>query len=860
MTVSTLSSAWHITPTVIKTFLAHGKRKARKLQSQDPEEARDDIFFDEAFHIVKSFIGMGVQNTVESLQAFTNTHVPSPFGAAVVPVLIPFSSANSAADALIEWFGPRDLKHVVGGERWWQIRGLDGIEAEWITRKEFLTENVHPPRGNKLTDAEDLILRMEHLDTVMLYVHGGGYFWGSINTHRYQMLRYGGHSNAPQYPWPCPLQDVLAAYLYLVRPPPCALHRLVPPANIVFAGDSAGGGLSLAVLTVLRDLGMPLPAGAVLISPWVDLTHSFPSIMQNVRTDIIPEYGFLAKPSTLWPMEPLPGAHGRVARTTTNSPPPPSRPDALMPTHASLEKHAERERSPKERSTNQEMLSGELREVPSSPFGNTPGSPTSGSTCASCEDGELSRREPKPPKVLMNDPASVPLELLSQIQMYATTEQLTYPLVSPVVQGSLGNLPPLYIIGGNGEVLRDEIIYIAHKAAHPKQYPAREGVLRYNARQRENIERYTKPTKVHLQIFDDMCHVLTVFTFTKAAKYAYRSIGDFVQQVTDHDESHDEHNCHVVDTSRIFSQGDTAKRQKTKVTASTDRFGSLLTSSSDSLSQYPPAGDSPPRCCIKHTTKMIRERVDIHGHARPMEAAEEVSALHLKPIEIGIIKEDATMRWWKGQQIWDHRFEKTGEHVVRKRKNLQKSAKILIDHARQQGLKLQHEVAVAAPVRATQSGATSLRSARSDNTTDGNVQNGRRWGPLDLDDERPPPSAIAGRRDTPEALALLKKLIYYTAPETHTTVPRLKKMDTIKAALDPHDDPLHAPRQSVSEQQVKSNILHMHGLNMWDDIVGYFMRHSQRKVQQKLEHGSSGRRHLWRTRRHPEAYGRSYSI
>jgi acetyl esterase/lipase len=52
----------------------------------------------------------------------------------------------------------------------------------------------------------------------------------------------------------------------------------------VFAGDSAGGGLCITILTILRDMGLPMPAGAVLISPWVDLTHSFPSIVQNTDT------------------------------------------------------------------------------------------------------------------------------------------------------------------------------------------------------------------------------------------------------------------------------------------------------------------------------------------------------------------------------------------------------------------------------------------------------------------------------------------------------------------------------------------------------------------------------------------------
>ena len=72
--------------------------------------------------------------------------------------------------------------------------------------------------------------------------------------------------------------------LYLIKPPPDAPHKPVKPSHIVVAGDSAGGGLTLALLQVLRDSGQPLPAGGVLISPWCDLTHSFPSIHTNTAT------------------------------------------------------------------------------------------------------------------------------------------------------------------------------------------------------------------------------------------------------------------------------------------------------------------------------------------------------------------------------------------------------------------------------------------------------------------------------------------------------------------------------------------------------------------------------------------------
>lgn len=93
------------------------------------------------------------------------------------------------------------------------------------------------------------------------------------------MLAGVSHSQRSCYLITCTPTD-----LYLIDPPSSAIHKLIPPSKIVFAGDSAGGGLCITVLTILRDMGLPQPAGAVLISPWVDLTHSFPSILENTET------------------------------------------------------------------------------------------------------------------------------------------------------------------------------------------------------------------------------------------------------------------------------------------------------------------------------------------------------------------------------------------------------------------------------------------------------------------------------------------------------------------------------------------------------------------------------------------------
>ncbi|KAF8076580.1 alpha/beta-hydrolase [Lyophyllum atratum] len=880
MPVTTVSAAAYITPVVIKTFFEHGKRKAKKYKEGDRrEDAKDDIFFDQAFNIVKAFIDMGTKNTVESLQAFTNTHVPAPFWAAVAAVLIPLSSCNRAADILIDWFGPEELKQVVGGERWWQVRGLDGIEAEWVTQGEYLRPaKDHPNMKRKLSNEETTVLRMDHLETVMLYVHGGGYFWGSINTHRYQIIRYArkikgrvfavNYRKAPQYPWPCPLQDVLAAYLYLTQPPPEAQHTAVSPSKIVLAGDSAGGGLCITVLTILRDLGLPLPAGAVLISPWVDLTHSFPSVMENRDKDIIPIHGFLAKPSTLWPMDPLKG-EARVVASKYNPPPEPGHADTLKPSKDRFSEAESRDdvsAAVEIIQTQAEMLHEGAKADTTRIQDNTEISrpPSSQKTAEEDKDDyDIDLWEPKPPKVMMGDPDAVPLELRSQIQLYAATEQLSHPLVSPILQGSLGNLPPLYIIAGNDELLRDETLVLAHRAAHPAKYPTRRGVLRDGHRQKENAERFTTPTKVHLQVFDGMCHVLTVFSFTPSAKCAYRSIAEFVKHVSNHDAEHLERNpfpefhrppleipIESSDDDEPFSVcSPNLKKlgrghEKTKTNVSEDDDVKLYKRNEanaaqevkrdevDMISESERINGSDTSNTLDggndvRNVLMVRERVDIRGISRPMEPPDEITALKIPPEQIGIIKEAPTRRWFDGQMEWDRHYTRAGTKVLKSRVRLEAKAAKMLENACRQGLILKRE--------APPEGLQRTMSVGDRNKIE-RIQDERRWGPLDLDDEIPPPTAIAKRQDTPEAIALLKKTIYHTAPITHRTVPKMRMSDAVRAAFDPNDDPNKPPRQSVSEQQVRTHVIPVHGLRMWDGIVRYFGKETSKKARKSTQH------------------------
>jgi acetyl esterase/lipase len=122
----------------------------------------------------------------------------------------------------------------------------------------------------------------------ILYLHGGGYTTMSARTHRGLTSRLAGWSDArlfaldyrlaPEHPFPAALDDALAAW-----------HALIadgtPASRIVVAGDSAGGGLALALLIALRDAREPLPAAAVLFSPWTDLAVTGDSIVDNDAAD-----------------------------------------------------------------------------------------------------------------------------------------------------------------------------------------------------------------------------------------------------------------------------------------------------------------------------------------------------------------------------------------------------------------------------------------------------------------------------------------------------------------------------------------------------------------------------------------------
>jgi monoterpene epsilon-lactone hydrolase len=140
----------------------------------------------------------------------------------------------------------------------------NGVKAEWIT-----ATNAAP-------------------DRVILYLHGGGYVMGSIDTHRELVARLSKAAQAralaldyrlaPEHPFPAAVDDSITAYRWL-------LAQGYKPGRIVVAGDSAGGGLAVSTLLALRDIGAPAPAGAACISPWVDFEAEGESMTSRAAQD-----------------------------------------------------------------------------------------------------------------------------------------------------------------------------------------------------------------------------------------------------------------------------------------------------------------------------------------------------------------------------------------------------------------------------------------------------------------------------------------------------------------------------------------------------------------------------------------------
>ncbi|KAK5661939.1 hypothetical protein OQA88_10049 [Cercophora sp. LCS_1] len=595
MNTATVSLA--VTPTVLSTFVSHYLN--RKPRRQKPTA---HITYDEGLHLIRSFLLHASRHTVEELQAFTSQWVPHPQWVKVDEVEIPEPDLSRAASLLAEQLGPEGIRRV-GGRQWWQWRKPKSpLKAEWIEMKADYNErkkNIDP--GNR----------------VMMYVHGGAYFFGSVDEHRYQIQRHARklkaralaprYRLAPQFPFPCGLQDCLATYLYLLSQQ--------EPSTIVLAGDSAGGGMIMSLLVILRDRGIPLPAGAVLISPWVDLTHSFPSVSENCPLDYIPESGFHHKPSMAWP----PPDEEELRELKKQA------------THQKKELAADK-------------LDSESNEIPTLK-----------------DVAETTHR-----LSLVIDGENI--EITEQIQIYTTNELLAHPLVSPVMQPTLGGLCPLLIMVGGGEMLRDEQIYLAHKCANPGQYQPHESLMDENAK--AHLEKYP-PTDVQLQVWEELCHVAPTLSFTSPAKYMYRSVAQ-------------------------FSAWCLARAQKTEIDILDDDQISVISRASSATGDdnNPPKGENKPKRKPKKETQtletepkrtpelsvgkagdplppfenhMIRQRVNFHGSIFPLPPPESLPGCTVPREHVGVIKVGPVRKWLEHKRRWENRFRQSHARIRKRR-------------------------------------------------------------------------------------------------------------------------------------------------------------------------------------------------
>lgn len=182
-------------------------------------------------------------------------------------------------------------------ERLWQCP--EHLELIQLSMKQFSMELLRRKRDVAENNRVDKPLEEQDKDSllgapgkgIILQLHGGGYYGKMHNTYRNMAGLYSELSNgvdvlsidyrvAPEHPFPAALEDALAAYQWI-------LEQGYDRQKLFVAGDSAGGGLALALCLYLRDHDMPLPRGIITMSAWTDLTKSGESYEENFERDPI---------------------------------------------------------------------------------------------------------------------------------------------------------------------------------------------------------------------------------------------------------------------------------------------------------------------------------------------------------------------------------------------------------------------------------------------------------------------------------------------------------------------------------------------------------------------------------------------
>ncbi|KAF2133400.1 acetyl-hydrolase [Dothidotthia symphoricarpi CBS 119687] len=209
------------------------------------------------------------------------------------------------------------IEEMGTGEEQWTKPATAPLEGEWNGYRASARDDAGEPEGMSEQTKYDHMVQETSSKVTVLYFHGGAMYLLDPATYRTGCARLAKETGgrvfstryrlSPQNPFPAALLDCFTAYLSLLHPPPDAPHAPIPAAEIVFAGDSAGGMCCTALLQLLlhlhrrspageiptvtfhnRTVPIPLPAGLALASPWLDVTRSLPSIENLTQYDYLP--------------------------------------------------------------------------------------------------------------------------------------------------------------------------------------------------------------------------------------------------------------------------------------------------------------------------------------------------------------------------------------------------------------------------------------------------------------------------------------------------------------------------------------------------------------------------------------------
>ncbi|OAX81988.1 hypothetical protein ACJ72_03664 [Emergomyces africanus] len=297
---------------------------------RSPAAGKQDLQVELAVNLIRSFISFSKPLGKTQMSTLKDPGIKGPMW--ISKVKMPKPTENSVLQALI-----KAIEHHKEGHETYAVPELADVEAEWTGHRSGVNAKAPQP---DIPEAEKYKHMMEDVkeDISILYLHGGAYYLMDPCTHRTATSRLAKETGgrclsvryrlAPQNPFPAAILDGLVAYLYLLSPPEGSLHSAVPANKIVIAGDSAGGGLSLALLqTILtirhmspnptirfhgKDVPLELPAGVATSSPFGDVTISLPSTDRNLQLDYLmpiqdKNLDFIPLPipeDSLWPSSP----------------------------------------------------------------------------------------------------------------------------------------------------------------------------------------------------------------------------------------------------------------------------------------------------------------------------------------------------------------------------------------------------------------------------------------------------------------------------------------------------------------------------------------------------------------------------